>query len=1458
MSETHQDSGTGESTTSSLSSPKNTTSLTQSIEKLEGSMATGQSNYNAWRFRIIRILKEKDLLEAIESSTVSAAKDDQAFTIITLNIKDSQIPHIQDATTAMEAWTFLKEVHQGIGTNGRMVLMQRLWALKMSEGQDMAQHLNQFRELANQLRGLSQDGKGLDDSELLTILTLSLPDSYEPLVMALQSRTDIITFDVMAGRLLQESARRHVGQVTHKSHNNGSIPGTHTAFSANRIPIPRTAPVRTGLPNYGRGRGGFRGGYRGQYSGSSSGQTYRMNTGFGRGRGTAGTKCHYCGKEGHWKKDCYKRKTEESGNGTNGGAREFTFLARETVKRPQMGWVIDSGASQHLCGNRTHFSTYKTISAEHEITIADGSKIQAVGLGDIEIATEAGCITLTGVWHVPDIGGSLLSVSRIVDAGYTVEFGPVACYISKAGIQSRIGERYGRLYHLTQGLPTKPEEQTIEANLGLTTNQLGATTLGVWHQRLCHRSLDSTSVKYISSKVQDMEVTDSEKPCSAICGICAIGRQHKESQTKSREKADEILQVVHSDLCGPMQTVGIIGERYFITFVDETSGRISLSLLRTKDEALTAFQAYRARAEKSSGKEIKALWSDGGGEYLNKQFRKYLEDAGIQHQISPPYSPAQNGRAERANRTIMENARCILEDSKLGNEFWGQAVLTAAHVHNHIPSRSHNDMAPLEYWNGKPPGIGHLRIFGSTTWVHIPKEKRQKLDPKSIKCILIRYEENAGSKVYRVYDAEKKRIFSSRDVIIDESTVAMQSQTQSDTTVGWQNAATTPIRKDKEPSESDFRPLDSIIPEVSQIIPSSQIRDSITVRPAITSQNTAASSQLPKATQVAAEVPVPNQPRRSQRIPKPAAVRDLVANYALFAGAVEVEPETLTEALSGHAKEKWRAAWQSELTSLAANQTWVIEPLPADRKAIGCRWLFRKKDDGRYKARLVAKGYSQQPGIDYDETFAPLAKFTTIRILLALSCENDWEVEGMDVKTAFLNGTLDERIYMEVPEGIAIPVKKNANTYQPPMACRLIKAIYGLKQSPRAWYGRIHTFLQEHHFTRSDYDHSLFINYEKQVILLLYVDDLLLAAPTKELIGWIRNKLHDEFEMTDLGPLRNFLGLEIERNRGERTLHLSQSQYIQKILRIHGLERCNPSPTPADPHIRLERPSPEFEATAEARRQYQSAVGSLMYAMLGSRPDISYAVSKVSQYNSNPDSTHWTAVKRIFRYLAGTPNRGLCYGIHGQGAGFTDADWGSGEDRKSIGGYTFMLNGAAICWTSKKQTTVALSSTEAEYMALTQAVKESIWLQAVLQDLRAGKHRKEIKTINIDNQGAIALARNPQFHARTKHLDIQYHFVREHVEKQAIVLTYCPTGEMTADIFTKALAQPSFIKHNLNLGLIDYSAFILQGQTLPLENIQPWTKGSTPMIEAPARGGIVNRRRSRTSATRPLLSFRIC
>ena len=629
--------------------------------------------------------------------------------------------------------------------------------------------------------------------------------------------------------------------------------------------------------------------------------------------------------------------------------------------------------------------------------------------------------------------------------------------------------------------------------------------------------------------------------------------------------------------------------------------------------------------------------------------------------------------------------------------------------------------------------------------------------------------------------------------------------------IEWEPHTETGRQNISETSTESFYPLErmtptptsttTITPTAAPIGTTSDVQDTIVVRPPLA--NVEGISRGDRG---------PQDPGlgRSERNRRREDLFSSAVQFELRANTDKLEPQTLTDALNSIEKDKWKTAWEAELTSLAKNNTWVLEPLPAGRTGIGCDWLFRKKDDGRYKARLVAKGFSQQPGIDYEETFAPVVKFTTIRVLLALCCESDWEIRGMDVKTAFLNSELEEKIYMQVPEGVTIPARPTIPEYQQPIACRLLKSIYGLKQSPRAWYGRIDTFFRSTNFIRSSSDHSLFINYESEVILLLYVDDLVLAAPTTHQINWIRNKLHNEFEMTHLGELRTFLGLQIERDRWNRILHLSQTHYIQKILANHGMESCNPTSTPADSHIRLEKSDPAFEATQGEKKKYQSAVGSLMYAMLGTRPDIAYMVSKVSQFSMNPNSTHWTAVKRIFRYLAGTPNRGLYYGVTGAATGFSDADWGGSDDRKSIGGYTFLLNGSAISWNRKKQSTVVLSSTEAEYMTLTQAVKESIWLQVLLSDLGAGRHQEEVRNINIDNQGALALARNPEFHARTKHIDIQYHFVREHSETGKIRLTYCPTTDMRADIFTKALPQPAFIRHNLGLGLIDRSVLMLQ------------------------------------------------
>ena len=620
--------------------------------------------------------------------------------------------------------------------------------------------------------------------------------------------------------------------------------------------------------------------------------------------------------------------------------------------------------------------------------------------------------------------------------------------------------------------------------------------------------------------------------------------------------------------------------------------------------------------------------------------------------------------------------------------------------------------------------------------------------------------------------------------------------------------------REEFPSAGTLQPSSESSP-LSSLHSDDGLEDSITVR------GPAPSSRLaPRHTiEAPSTPPVENYPPSSNKgsgegseqpsSRRPQRTRKQVEHFqpapwrAMVARTIE-EPQTLGDALASDESSEWLHAWESELKSLQDNETWVIEDLPHGTRAIGCRWIFKLKENGRYKARLVAKGYSQQAGIDYHETFAPVAKFTTLRSLLALAAENDWDIEGMDVKTAFLHGELEEVIYMEIPEGLEQKRRTVSESRDSPIrACRLIKTIYGLKQAPRAWYGKVNTFFSNSGFVRSEEDYSLYVHGTRKLIILLYVDDLVLAALSTQDISWIKHLLSEHFEMTDLGVLTSFIGVQVTRDRDRRTIRISQENYISRVLEDHGMGWCARVTTPIEGGTRLRKPAESYTAEPENRRRYQSVVGSLMYAMLGSRPDIAYAVGLVSQFSTNPDNEHWGAVKHIFRYLAGTKGMGILYGSENNCMGYSDSDWGGSDERRSTSGYTFILNGGAVSWASRKQSVVALSSTEAEYMALTHAIKEVLWLRALFIELGAPLHAKEISTVFCDNQGAIALSKNPGFHARSKHIDIRYHFIRNHVDGETgtINLLYCSTDDMTADVLTKGLPRARHLKHVAGMGL---------------------------------------------------------
>ena len=473
------------------------------------------------------------------------------------------------------------------------------------------------------------------------------------------------------------------------------------------------------------------------------------------------------------------------------------------------------------------------------------------------------------------------------------------------------------------------------------------------------------------------------------------------------------------------------------------------------------------------------------------------------------------------------------------------------------------------------------------------------------------------------------------------------------------------------------------------------------------------------------------------------------------------------------------------------NGTWQIIKLPPGKCTIGSRWFMKVKhndDDSldHYKARLVANGYSQCPGFDFKETFAPTVHYSTIHSILAIAALEDLELHSVDISHAYLNGTLEEEIYMQQPEGFEIG--------GPDYVCRLRKSLYGLKQAGRVWNKTLHSVLTSMGFRRVQSDHGLYtlLQNDSKVFMTVFVDDIMLAGSDNTILDSVVKSLSQHFKLCDLGHTTQLLGLEIHRDHPNHHLHLSQSQYIVNLLQEHGMDDCKPVATPLNPGSRLSTsmsPQNASEASEMHSVPYISVVGSLMYLAVTTRPDITYAAGVLARFNSNPGQLHWQAAKHVLRYLKGTMEHKLVYQPTDHPQLFTtysDADHGGNPDNgKSTGGYVVKIGSGAVSWSSKLQSLVALSTTEAEHISAVEAGKEILWMRQFMGEL--GYETSGPSQLNMDNQSAIAVSKNPEHHGKMKHLSLCLFWIRDAVQEGLISPTFVTTQNMVADIFTKAL-----------------------------------------------------------------------
>jgi hypothetical protein len=450
------------------------------------------------------------------------------------------------------------------------------------------------------------------------------------------------------------------------------------------------------------------------------------------------------------------------------------------------------------------------------------------------------------------------------------------------------------------------------------------------------------------------------------------------------------------------------------------------------------------------------------------------------------------------------------------------------------------------------------------------------------------------------------------------------------------------------------------------------------------------------------------------------------------------------------------------------------------------------------KARLVARGFSQREGIDYSDTFSPVIRHESIKIILTLAAREDLEVKSLDVKTAFLNGDVEEELYMDQPEGFEDGSRR---------VCKLVKSLYGLKQAPLQWNKRLTEFMKSIGLMQSKVDSCVFFSAkgDDRVIIGMYVDDGLICCRSPDTMNMILSLMDKEFGITH-GDVNKFVGLEIHRDRERKSFFLTQQQYIQQTLDKYNMQECKGAKTPGDYSNKLTQgmsPGDEGKKREMASIPYREAIGSLMYSAVTVRPDIAFSVAQAAQFTSNPGPEHWTAVKRIMRYLKHTREEGLLLQPDpdsGSLIGYCDADHGGNPDnRKSTSGYLLQLFGSTVSWCSRLQRVVALSSCEAEYLAIGDAVKNCSWIRSLVTELGYEQQATEIKN---DNQSAIKLVQNRESHKKTKHIDIRHHFVRDKQEAGEIEINYIPSEEQPADMLTKHLTEAKLTKCKQSTGII--------------------------------------------------------
>lgn len=1371
--------------------------------------------------------------------TASAQLEVYGFLVCKLD--EDLLAEAREARLAAEAagenpatvlWNRLREIFQGDLRHNRIQLIEEFNSFKLGPDEPISVYINRVNNVRSKLRSVGEIYS--DEATAMKLLEgLKHHEGYTltcQLILNSLKTPTAPTLKVIATQL-EGKARELAAKLKQEAADNGL---------SNSVGGFGFVPPRGGGPSnnqYGgrgdeerdryhgdRGRNGRGRGGRGRSGGRANGGRGQHDHGVGRGSGDQNRpsrpKCYACKGFGHLARDC-----ANNNGGSGGGKVSLAATVGESIYGHDT-YYLDSCSGEMGTPKREALRDFIPASelpaeelASRVMETANGSRMQPAGKGNLDLLVQGLPVEVREVYWYPDLKHNLLCMKKV---------------LQRNGMFFIIDGTLGTLYRGDQNQMTKATK-VLEAPWHNNTLQIQAETLpgnlSMWQPKSAlmtkpvesaepvedaamalaaaiysksqlkpdqkisaawelHDSLGhSTGHQTLAEAVQKGTIAGVNPQLAEVikkldpCDACIRAKQHREpfSDSTRQWKPGEAISV---DMWGPARVESRNHHSWVLQVKDLGSKFLFSVPMRGKAGATSEVIRIIKRLERELNLKVKLVRFDKGGEFLNDEMEGFCNRFGIKRETTTAHTSQQNGSIEKTNRDQLEMTRAQLIRSDMPPRLWEDALMVSTYQKNRSPHAGNPDSkSPWEMMHGRPPDVSHMHPFGAIAYALIlPRHKRGagKLSPVSQKGRMIGY--SATSKAYRIL-LDSGGVVECRDVQFPGETVRIGNQIV--TSGGGPDV--NPVRDQTEPPPT---PTASDQPATISDVEEEVDSGGTDVQPS--DQGSGLTAQA-----------TPAALRRSERL-RQSPTHFPVEGFAAINVERVKDPTTLAEMQNSPEYAEWNEAVQAEYQSLVSNG--VLQPVgyvPVGKKVIPTKMVLKQQYDEsgqpkKKKGRIVALGFFQIEGEDYTDVSAPVGRLGSFRLALALAARYGWDMHQMDFKSAFLQAELEEEVYVTLPAGW-IPEVADGQVF------KLNKALYGLKQSPRAWYEKLRTGMERIEVIASDSDTALFIlrrgKRGKDIVLLLcHVDDLYIFG-TGGVVGAVASQISKRFNTEDR-PGNFFLGMEIARNLEFGTITLSQRKYTAEILHRFGLTDCKPITTPAEERLKLNKTDGEL-LDDEGIARYREMVGCMMYLAACTRPDIAQSTYALGRYMSAPSSVHMKAAEHLMRYIAGTRDMGIRFGAGQRGmVTYSDSDWaGDIETRRSTTGYVVLVDGAAVVWNSKLQPTVATSTVEAEYMASASAARELIWLRNILSDI--GMKPEGPLLIKGDNQGAISTAHNPMVTVRTKHIDVQHHFIRDRVRRKEIEFSYVPTAMQVADVLTKAVGAAKVQSCREMMGLVE-------------------------------------------------------